>query len=243
MTALSNTCEGTSGTAVTNANSAGPNQFNSATPTGAGTTLTWDNAHAHAGSTAMKTHMATVASTSTIDWTAAISPTPVANAYMRFYVYITANPSVNAVLGKWIGSAAAQGTARLTTTGTIQLINQPGSIIGTTTATVPLNNWFRVELETTSNSGTTATMALRLFSGANLETSTPDTGGSLSVTGTTTSALVATCRFGVSSSVTQTVAWDLWQDDCAFSDTATPGPSGGAAAVIPDVAMAPMTGA
>jgi hypothetical protein len=225
VTDLSNTCEGTAGTAITNANSSGPNQFDTVTRTGTGTNSTWDSTHAHAGSTSLLHALAAVASTAYEDWTTQITPTPVANAYARFYVYLTAYPTANTRLLAFIGAAANQCAVQLLTGGTFRLVNQAGGTPATSTATLPLNAWCRIEVDCTSNTGTTANLAARLFSGANLETTTPDTGGSISASAQTVTSQVSDARYGMSSSVTMTTAWNCWYDDVAFSDTATPGPA------------------
>jgi hypothetical protein len=64
-----------------------------------------------------------------------------------------------------------------------------------------------------------------MFSGANLETNTPDTNGSLSNASVATTAKVSDARIGQSSTVTETsLPWSIWYDDIAFSDTVSPGP-------------------
>jgi hypothetical protein len=233
VTSLSNTCEGTSGTAVSASNSAGPNQFDSVSISGTGTAQTWDSTHAHAGSTAMKNSLPSgVAAQAFADWTASISPAPVANAYARVYVYLTAYPGINTRLLGFVGSAATQCSVQIGTTGLLRLVSQNGTTIVTSTAAIPLNAWCRIEMDCTSNTGTTANLAARMFSGANLETGTPDSGGTVTSSAQTTTAQVSTARFG-QTSATQTSAFAIWLDDIAFSDTAAPGPSGGAAPPSP----------
>lgn len=222
---LSNGCEGTSGVAITNANSLGPNQFTSITRTGTGTTSTWDNTHVHSGVTAMLNSLAAVASTVYVDWSGlSISPTPVANAFVRFYVYLTAYPTVTTRISAFLGAAVLRCSLQVTTTGTIRTVNSAGSVIATTTATIPLNGWTRIEFEVSGISGTTGTVNARMFSGANLETTNPDTNGTLSNSAQSVGGTVDDIRIGQSSSVTMTTAWNIWYDDIAFSDTTTPGP-------------------
>lgn len=237
MASLSNTCEGTNAATVSTTNSAGPNQLDATSLSGAGTTCTWDNAHAHSGSTALKNHLPTVAASVYQAWKASISPSPVANAYVRFYLYLTAYPTVTTRIVMFTVVPNLRSALQITTTGTIRTLTSAGATIATTTAAVPLNAWCRIEYEVTGISGTTGAVAARMFSGANLETTTADTGGSLSNTGQTVGGTIDEVRFGHSSSVTMTTAWDTWYDDIAWSDTATPGPSVTAASDVPPTAF------
>jgi len=224
---LSNICQGTSGTAISTANSTGPYQFDAVTASGTGSTSTWDNTHVYQGGTSWKISCAiSVATIIHADWTTQISPTPVANAFARCYVYMTAYPTVIPRLINFLGGASvAQMSVRVSTTGTIQIVNELNNIIATSTGVIPLNAWCRVEGDITANSGTTANLAARIFSGANLETGNPDSGGSISAAAQTTTALVNAARYGPSASVTETAAWNIWFAGIAFSDTAAPGPS------------------
>ncbi len=224
MADLANTAEGTSGAAIPGTAIGGPDAFATSTVTGTGTAATFDNAHVHSGSTSIKHHLATVASTCTEVWTTGISPSPTANAFCRFYLYVTAVPSApNRLIGLYTG-ASVTCSLQYTTAGALRILNSAGATVGTMAATVPLNQWVRVEFEATGIVGTTGNMAARMFSGANLETSTPDTNGSLAFTAQTVVGTVDGVRWGQSGSVTHTTAFDLWHDDYAFSTAATPGP-------------------
>jgi len=223
---LSNTCEGTQGTTVSNSNSTGPNQFTVVGLSGAGATCIYDNAQVHSGLTAIKnTLISGVSCTSNQNYSGAgISPTPVANAFMRFYIYITAYPTLATRIAGMIGSAATQAALQINVAGTIRILNNVGTQLAISTAAIPLNQWCRVEWDVTNITTSTADQAARIYSGGNLETNTPDSGGSISATGGATTALVSDVRFGHSSAVTMTANWSTWYDDVAFSDTAQPGP-------------------
>jgi hypothetical protein len=223
-----NSCDGTQGVTVTNANSLGPNQFTVVSLTGAGATCIYDNAHVHRGTTAIKnTLVASVACTSNQNYSGAgISPTPVANAFVRFYIYLTAYPTVATRICGMVGAAATRAALQVNVAGTIRTLNSAGAQAGITTAVIPLNQWCRIEWDVTLLTSTTCNQAARMFSGAGLESNTPDTGGSISNVGVTTTGTVDDIRFGHSSAVTMTTTWSTWFDDMAFSDTATPGPAG-----------------
>jgi hypothetical protein len=197
MVLLAQPGNGTQGATVTNANASGGNQFDTVTKSGTGTTQTYDNAHIiHSNTTSLKNHIAAVSSTAFYQWKASITATN--NAYGRIYIYVTANPSVNARIMQFnSGSNVAAAGLVLTTTGTIRTVNALGSTIATSTATVALNAWNRIELEVTGVSGSTGTVAARLYSGANLETATPDTGGTLSNAAQNVTGQVNDFRVGI----------------------------------------------
>ena len=223
---LLNTCEGTPGTTISTGNSAGPNPFTVVGLTGAGATSVYDTAHFHSGTTAIKNTLpASVASTANFNWSGtSINPTPVANSFARFYLYLTANPTVTLRLCAAINAAATQGTLQLASNGLVRVHNNAGTLLAATTTAIPLNQLVRVEWDLINNNGTTADHAARFFSGPNLEFYTPDAGGSISSTGAAVTALTGDVRFGASTSTTVTSNWDSWWDDIAWSDTASPGP-------------------
>ena len=222
MTDLANNCDGTNGNAIPATNVAGPNAFNTSTKSGTGTTATFDNAQIHSGTTAVKFALAAVSSTDYVDWSGLTST---ANAYLRCYVYLTAAATAQTRMFAYLGSAALRcsvifPTASLTT---LRTINSAGSTISTMTSAFPLNQWVRVEFELTGVSGTTGTVACRMYSGANLEGTTPDSGGSISASNSSIGGNVDDARIGMSSAVTMTSAWNAWYDDVAYSDVAQPG--------------------
>ena len=237
MGVLNNTCEGTSGSSIPTTNAGAPDPFNTTAVTGAGTTATWDNTHVYADNTALRDHMpAGVSATSQQSWST-LPSTPTANAYVRRYIYLTAYPvfTVGTTLGvcRFIGAAALRAGVVLQPTGELRTINSAGSTISTTTEQIPLNQWVRIEFEITGISGTTGTVACRIFSGANLETNTPDSGGSVSASNGSIGGTVDTVRWGPQSAITLTNAWDSWADAVAYSDTATPGPAATAVTFTP----------
>lgn len=231
MGTLSNTMQGTSGTSIPTTNAGGPDAFNTTAVTGTGTTATFDNTHVYSGSTALLDHIASgVSSTIQQSWST-LPSTPTANAFVRHYLYLTAYPSFSvgttAGICRFIGSAALRAAVVLQPTGELRTINSAGGTISTTTEQVPLNQWVRVEFELTGISGTTGTVACRIFSGSNLETTSPDSGGSVSASSSSVGGTVDTVRWGPQSAITLTANWDTWWGAFAYSDTATPGPAGG----------------
>ncbi len=228
MGALTNTCEGVSGASVPTTNAGAPSAFNTTAAAGAGTTETWDSTHIHSGTTALLDHIAAGVSSSIQQTWSVLPSTPTANAYVRCYLYLTAYPvfSVGTTAGvcRFIGVAALRAAVVLQPTGELRTINSAGTTISTTTEQVPLNQLVRIEFELTGISGTTGTVAARIFSGANLEGNTPDAGGSVSASNGSIGGTVDTVRWGPQSAITLTSAWDSWWDDLGYSDTASPGP-------------------
>lgn len=218
-------CNGTNAATVTTTNFKNGDFFDTVQTTGTGTTITFDNTQTiHSWGAAVKFHFAAAASTNYMAWKAKFSGQTTANAYARFYIYLTAYPTVNTRLGNFLsGSGVSCGTAMVTTTGTLRTTNSAGGTVATTTGTIPLNQWVRIEFEITGISGTNGTIAARMYSGSNLETTTADTNGSLSTSSSSLTGVVNEFRVATSASVTQTTAWDLIVSDVAFSDTAQPG--------------------
>jgi len=72
-------------------------------------------------------------------------PTNPATCYFRVYGYFTANPS-SAVRMVWFGSSGTlAGAFVVNTTGTISFIDSAAAVQLTSTHTIPLNSWFRLE--------------------------------------------------------------------------------------------------
>src|SRR5882757_485010 len=229
MSSLTNACEGTNGGTVPATNIAGPNPFDSSSVTGVGATKTFTNAQAHSGVTAINLHLpAAVSSSAQLNWSV-LPVTPTTDAYVRFYLYLTAYPAfvVGTVAGlvRFLAGASLRAGLVLQPTGELRTINSAGGQISVTTAQVPLNQWVRIEAEITGITATTGTVAARMFSGANLEGPTPDTGGSVSASNGSIGGTVDTLRFGPQSAITLSSAWDSIYDDVAYSDVASPGPA------------------
>lgn len=225
MTTLIQTCEGANAATVTNANCTNPTQWDTVTKSGTGTTVTFDNAHViHGRPTSIKSHYATVSSVAFYAWKATYGTTT-ANAYVRLYVYQTAVPSVSIRLCSLLsGAGVSAGSLNHAATGALRTNNSSGGTIASTTATIPLNQWVRVEWEITGIVGATGTSTARFYSGANLETNIPDANATLSNAGVACTGEVNEFRVNSSAAVVETSALDFWFQDIAFSDVGQPGP-------------------
>jgi hypothetical protein len=138
--------------------------------------------------------------------------------YMRFAVYITANPGANTPIASPNGTGVG-AELRITTTGALQLRNNSTQVAITGASSIPLNTWFLVEWMVDS---TNSVQQAKLYSGL---TGTPIA---------TTSAVLynqgplSNARFGI----TTTTAATVWLDTIAtspenwigpLSDSAYPG--------------------
>ena len=220
---LVNTFEGgTSGTTLTqgiggNTGGTSGNYFDTVT-IGGGAADAFDNTHAAHGSLSCK--IATVASAAVYNtWSASLTNTGVSQVWVRMYLYFTANPAnAHRVFAATAGSGVA-AALQVMTTGALRWTDASGSAIVTTTTTIPLNAWFRVEGFVTG-SATTGQVSLSLYT-------TPD---SLVPAETFTSAatqntagLVTDVRYGVSAAVAS--VGPFWMDDIGISATGPLGPS------------------
>lgn len=218
MTRLSNSLEGgTSGTTVSAGNSGGASgdAFNTVT-IGTGATLAFDNAHAAHGTLGMQVATAGTTATSLAEY--GITATV---AWFRAYVFVTANPAANVNIIRLLDSATILTTVRLNSSGKIAFLTGAATLSGTSSATFPLNQWFRIEVGVDFTAPGSQTVTVRLYLGAD-----PD---SISITETISataltvgSTNISTVRYGVIT--TGTNIGPFWLDDLAFSDVTWLGP-------------------
>jgi hypothetical protein len=227
---LTNNAEGVtpSGTVPTVGNSGGVsgNAWDSVSVIGAGSNLTSDSAQTAHGGLAYKYVYAT-AGGANLDAQWSTSMGTQSQVWFRLYLKFTANPT-GANLGVWSCAPAAGTCGRLfvNTTGKLQFNDSAGSAVLTSTNTIPLNQWFRVEGFLTG-SATVGQEEFKLFSGMDdvipLETQTS------AATVNTSSASITKYDFGMpGTAVTQTITY--WMDDVGVSNTAYLGPVGTPAA-------------
>jgi len=216
---LSQPGSGPNGSAVTVSNCANPNQWDAnPTKTGTGTTLNFDNAHLlHELPTVHKFHYATVSSTAYAQWKASVTAT--ANSLNRIYFYFTAFPSVQLrLLSLLTGSNVNAASMVMTTGGKLRIQNSAGTNSGTTVGSIPLNAWWRVELDVLGISSGLGNIGLRYYSGVNLESTTPDE-TQVNAVGANVIGNINDVRLGSNVATTQTVALDYWAADMRWSDT------------------------
>lgn len=162
----SNTFEtGTNGVAVSSANSGGSadTAFDSVS-IGTGATLAYDNARAVAGVLSCQVATGVSTSLSFAEWAAATLGTQ-DTVFLRGYFFFTANPAAAHRIMAAFGSATTRASIQVSASGKLRSHLPAGGIIQTMTASIPLNQWFRVEARITG-SAANGQIEVALFSTA-----------------------------------------------------------------------------
>jgi hypothetical protein len=143
---LANTCEGSSGTAVSTANSAGPNQFTAIGLSGAGNTLNYSATHVVRGATAISPVIGATAGAAYVSWTV----TTAATYYSRAYVFLAAAPSSSTRLIAFVdsGGTLLRGGIYIDSGRHIQVVNSATVTEATSTTLIPTGAWCRVAAST-----------------------------------------------------------------------------------------------
>lgn len=149
MTTLLNSFEGgTSGTTISTGNSGGAsgNAFNSVT-VGSGCTVAYSNTVAAHGALSAEFATPVSAANALVLWTTSLTGTSLPQVWVRGYVYLLALPtggSTLRIINTRSGSAIC-GVLGITPAGKVVTLNSSGSPQTTSTTTVPVNQWFRLE--------------------------------------------------------------------------------------------------
>lgn len=214
--ALNNFEGGSNGTAVTVANSGGASGT-AWTAVGATGTVAYDNTHvAHGG---LSCKMATTTSADVaLTWSTAVVGSA-AQLWFRVYCYLTANPPAGFPIfsADTSGGAAQCGAFTIETTG--QMTGQDSAFTGifTTTNTIPLNQWFRVE-GFVIGSATVGQLELKLFDSMDSTTATETQTSAATLN---TSGNIAQVFF---SFFARANTGPFWIDDAGISDQGYLGP-------------------
>ena len=222
MTTLTNSFEGgTNGTGLSTGNTGGTsgNAFDAVNTTGSGSGIAFSNAEAMHGTLSAKlTYAASTSSNVYASWTTSMGAQ--SQVWFRFYIYITAHPSVNLRIWQSDISAATLCSALfLTTSGTLAF-NASGSTAFTTTAAIPLNTWYRLEGYCTGSTST-GQVSLSMYAGDSTTAVETDTSSATQNTGGTQNSY----RYGSFASITETSAFSYYIDDVGLSSTGYLGPS------------------
>ena len=218
-TVKANTAEGgSSGTTVTTGNSGGGSgdAFASVTLV-AGGTAQFSNTHAHGGTLSYKLANTAAAENVRLNYSGL---TQIATYYARCYIYLTANPvGNNPIMVFWSAIDNTEYYVNINSSGHLQI--QDGSAVAThtTTATITLNAWVRVEAMCTG-SATVGQRELKLF---NSPESTTPTETLTSAATLNTSGNLKEVDFGAMIAGDPSIG-PLWFDDLAVANTAYPGP-------------------
>lgn len=203
-------------TAITTANSGGSagRAFDSVVGT-----VTYDTVHTHSGVLSAKVDMAG-GTTSQVRWVDGADQAS-ATGYVRAYVWLTGLPSQNlSVIYVTDHGNAFLMRVRVRTDSTVDLLDSTGSVMVTTTATVAIGRWVRIEAKVVC-SATVGQGQVRLYNAADSTTPTEDL--TSTAAWNTGSTKPGQWRFG---GVTNSAAADVfWLDDVASSDTDWLGPA------------------
>lgn len=213
MALVKNSVEGVaSGTTITAANSGGASgdAFNVVT-TGSGATTASDNTHAMHGTVSAKIAVGATSTTANLNWTTSVGTQ--SQIWFRTYLFATANPAAIIRMFAAITTSTLCGAVLITTTGALRWVNTAGTTILTTTNTIPLNAWCRVE-GFLIGSATVGQVELKLFK---VPDSIVATEILTSTANQNTNASPNDYRFGISAATTN--AGPYWLDDMALSTT------------------------
>jgi hypothetical protein len=222
---LTNSFEGGSnGVTITTGNSGGASgSVFSIANVGSGTTLQFSNSEYAHGSLAGEFASSSTSASAYIGWSHLLQQ----QLWYRAYVYFTANPSATVSLVYLLGNNNNAAAARvlINANGTISVVNSGGGNIFTTTSTIPLNQWFRIEGYFTG-SPNAGQAELKLFYQQD-DAQTP-TEVHTSVPSQSTLGTINSVRFGLAISASN--IGPFWLDDLGLSNTGYLGPSSRTAA-------------
>lgn len=208
---------GTTTTAISTANSGGVSgqAFNAIT----GAIAQFNNTTPMHGAMMMRLPFSTVSAAGSGNWTGLGSNT--GHVYGRWYFRISGTATVTTRLCQWHDNAAALCCAmRLSVTNTLQPLNAAGTAIGSASAALTANTWYRIEYDILPST-TVGTFTFTVYAGDSPTAFSAPAGA----TGAVLGANIAEVRTGVPTAVTPTAAINLDFDDFDINTTALPGPA------------------
>lgn len=215
MTALYNNAEGgTNGTTVTTLNSGGTSGTAwDSILTGGSSTAIFDNTHARDSLSYKVTNDGT--NTIYLSWSSSLGT--VSEAWGRAYIYLTANPASGS-LGLIRGRNGTSQCFRISvnTSGQLEIRQANNSLLVTSTASLTLNQFTRIEWHCVPLSSN-GTIEAKIFNTTDSSTATE------TITSTTATLLtnLTDINYGV-----QNTGVSVWFDHLNVNTTAYPGPSG-----------------
>ena len=187
---------------------------------GASAALIYDTAHVY-NTLAAKVSTGASSVSCYAEWTTAAGT--LTDHYGRIYLYWTANPTVdcrvvNAFDSSDVGAwGIVIGQAGGSFPGQVRLLKVGSATVATTTATISLNQWIRIEWHTV-NSATVGTLELKLYNTPDSTTATETISGSALNNGANTKRW----RFGMATAGANT--GPFWMDNIITGATSYPGP-------------------
>lgn len=219
MTKLINSAEGgTSGTTVTtgNSGSSSGNAFDALT-IGTSATLTFDSTHAAHGGLAYKFTTPVSDTNSIVEWTTSLTGSSLSQVWFRAYCYITAHTGTLKLV-EVLSSTTVRASIALNSSGKVLTQNAAGTTLTTSTTTVPLNQWFRLE-GFFIGSATVGQVEVKIFTTSADEVTPDETNTSTAVQNT--GGTINRIQFG---NPTTVASYTIWMDELGASDTAYIGP-------------------
>lgn len=213
MTLFQNLFEGTNATSVTTANTGGASgDAFTAVNTTAPAVAAFDTSRYFQGGSSMKVTPSGSTQLTSCYWTGTGS----GRVAIRGYFYFTAAPA-GGVVGMWVGvGSSSRVSIDFRPTGKLRVYVVGGTLLDTT-ASYPLNEWVRVELEIWKGTTTTnGRVRGAMYSGSSL-TAIESWDNAATNTGTDD---FTTGRFGSFSSGTTSTS-PFWIDAVGFNDAAT----------------------
>jgi len=212
---LNNGEGGTQGTNVTPANSGGASgDAYDVVTTSATCSLTYDNTHVAHGAFA---EMVTLGSTAGVAHARWDNLGGVSTVWFRTYLYFTANPGGTINVQVAMGAGVVRGSIAINTAGKVILKEAIGSTAATSTNSIPLNAWWRLEGYILGSSGTGAIEA-KIFDV--MDSTTPLE--TLSASAINTGGAIDSVRLGHNGTTVANVTF--WMDDLGIDTCAYLGP-------------------
>jgi hypothetical protein len=223
---------GSNGTGITTGNSGGASgtAFDSVS-LGAGASAVYDNAQAHNGTLAAKLATGGSAADCSLNWSGAIGTQT--QVFYRAHLWMSANPASNHRLMDAFDSVSGQlcFAVYLTTTGKLMSVNTGGSTIQTTTNSVNLSAFSRIEVMVIG-SATVGQVEIKLFNNPDSATATETL---TSAASQNTRGSFNNYRFGAAGDPLP-ASRTLWLDDLGISTIGYLGPTASAVTLTPATA-------
>lgn len=214
MRRINGAAGGSQGTTVTTGNSGGDSGTAWDTVTISATAaLVYDNTKGR-GNYAYKASTGGTAGTVFPQWTLGTGITT--TVFMRCYYYFTANPAANHRIFVFANGGTQHANIQLLTTGKIRWVLGSGGTLTSTTATISLNQWIRIEASAVCTA--TGTLTLNLYNNADSSVSTETSTGA-NASGQTQ---VTVAGYGISGTAVANTG-PFWMDEMEFNDTGMPG--------------------
>lgn len=200
---------GPDGDTLTAANSADSGDAFNAIQIGTSSSMVYDSTHSADGGLSCKISGGNATSTyASKNFAVATS-----KGTLRLLLYLLANPAANLPIGGFYSGSTVRVRHFITSAGKIT-INSPNGGSVTSAASIPLNNWFVVELSATMAAGSGGSSTCKLYNNKD-DTAPAETFGQ---TGVNYGGTADRTRIGVSTASSGVIP-TFWIDAAAWNDT------------------------